>query len=198
MKKISLTDLVDIASAGGKPKATKVKNVKTRDDYQPAFDYYKQMRDSIIRNHKNNGTRTTLDAEVGFVKGNKRVNYNLIEKGYRKWWGKKVLNWFDPPRGVYSFRDVEVSINPELGLEVNGTKHLVKLYFKPDHLTKNRVEIISHAMYEALKDDLESGTCLSILDIRNSKLISPAVPIDGMNGILAAELAYVSTLWDEY
>lgn len=52
MYDISLTDLVDVISKSGSPKATKVNQIKNRKPYHPTADFYKPLRDEIIRIHK--------------------------------------------------------------------------------------------------------------------------------------------------
>ena len=88
-------------------------------------------------------------------------------------------------------------MNPELGLEIDGTPHLIKLYFKSDKLAKNRIDIITHLMSVVLSDQCPSPeeTTMSVLDVRRAKLFSPTVPIQALDAILNAELAYVAHLW---
>ncbi|WP_200946093.1 hypothetical protein, partial [Rhodanobacter sp. Root561] len=117
--RISLTDLVDIVSKSGSPKATKVAQIKARPDYQPAIDFYKQFRDGIIGIHKSSGARTELAKIISKVSEKNRVsNYPAAIAGYKKWWGTKSLEWFQPQSKIFSRSGVDVSINPELGLDV--------------------------------------------------------------------------------
>ena len=53
MLRITLTDFVDIVSASGTHKTTKVREKLSRDDYHPAKDYYKKVREKIIDIHRN-------------------------------------------------------------------------------------------------------------------------------------------------
>lgn len=46
---ISLTDFVDFVCKSGSAKLTQVKKVKYRDDYSPATDFYKALREGIIQ-----------------------------------------------------------------------------------------------------------------------------------------------------
>lgn len=115
--------------------------------------------------------------------------------GYRSWWGRKNLTWFDPPSDSYKSSGVEVSINPELGLIVNGSPHLIKLYFKADSLSKNRVDVITHLMAKTLERRCPADTKMAVLDVRNSKLITPTVPIPTLDATLNAELAYIANIW---
>lgn len=195
MPGISLTDFVDIVSAAGTPKATKVKNVKNRPEYEPRFDYWKRLRDQIVDVHKNSYPKSELGNILPGITGNKRDNYMVLIDTYKSWWGRRTLSWFEPPHGTYSAHGVDVSVNPELGLEIKGSPHLVKLYFKAEPLAKNRVDIITHLMHKQLSRRCPNDTSMSILDIRRRKFISPTVPVTGLDAILDSELAYVANLW---
>lgn len=193
MSKISLTDFVDIVSSSGIPKVNKVLEIKNRDEYHPAFDYYRGIREHIIEVHRNSLPKTQIKQGVSKANHpNKVANYAEITDAYHSWWGKKNLLWFEPITGTFERHGVSVSVNPELGLEINGTKHLVKLYFKSDKLTKNRVDMITFLMSHCIKK-AGKGTAMSILDIRNKKLFTGSDTID-LNAALTAELAYVSSL----
>ena len=196
MPLFSLTDFVDVVSKSGTPKATKVAEVKNRPPYQPAFDFYKPLREHIVATHESGSGKSTLGQVMPGISDPKKISsYPPILASYRKWWGRKNLVWFSPPSGLFSDHGIDVSVNPELGLEINGNRHLIKLYFKADPLSKSRTAIIAHLMAVTLGNRCQAGTTMSLLDIRNSRLLSPTVPIGNLSGILSAELAYISTLW---
>lgn len=196
MPKISLTDFVDVVSKSGTPKATKVAQIKNRSEYDPRADFYKKVRDSIIKTHKTNGSKNDLKRMLEELSDEKKLkNYPGIVSGYLKWWGRKTFRWFVPPTSVFSKHGVEVSINPELGLELNGKQHVIKLYFKGEALTKNRIDIVTHLMETCLRKNVSQVTTMSVLDIRNARLISPNVPIPKLNAALNAELAYIAEIW---
>lgn len=64
MSNLSLTDLIDVVSKSGTPKATKVCQIKNRPAYQPAIDFYKPLRDAFVKIHAEGADRASLDAEV--------------------------------------------------------------------------------------------------------------------------------------
>ncbi|HML54686.1 MAG TPA: hypothetical protein PKC79_11375 [Solidesulfovibrio magneticus] len=196
MRRLSLTDFVDIVSKSGTPKATKVRQVKERPDYSPSIDYYKNMRDAIVQLSRGDFGENSLDDIITNTSPKKRENYTVIKNGFSKWRGKKELVWFDPPSRLYENSGISVSVNPELGLIINGTSHLVKLYFKPEELTKNRVDIITYLMTTCLKEYTPPNTTMSILDLRQSKLITEPTPSDILATLINAELAYIATIWD--
>lgn len=196
MPNISLTDFVEIASTSGTPKMTKVRQVKTRPTYSPAMDFYKPFRDHVTEIHRQGLPKRAFGDVIASLTDQKKIsNYPPLVEGYRRWWGRKALVWFEPHSAIWSAHGVDVRVNPELGLVINGTRHLIKLYMKADPLSKARIDIITHLMDIALSDDCDSATTMSVLDVRRHNLISPTVPIQGLTGAVDAELAYIAALW---
>ena len=196
MPRLSLTDFVDIAASSGTSKANKVRAIKNRPPYNPAFDFYKPLRDHIEKTHSSSKGKTDLEKLLPSLTDKKKINaYPILISRYQKWWGKKDLNWFTPPTGIYNDHGIDVSVNPELGLIIDGIPHLVKLYFKSELLTKNRVDVILFLLDSQLSSLSPTDTTMSVLEIRRSKLYTPTVHIPELTAILSAELAYVSALW---
>ncbi len=195
MIRVSLTDLVDIVSRSGTPKATRVAQVKRRPEYEPAFDFYKSLRDHIVAVHSDNGRKQDIGRVVnGLVDGKKLRNYPVLIDGYIKWWGRKTFVWFDPPRVSYEANGVEVIINPELGLQFGGLRCVIKLYFKADPLSKAKTDLVTHLMELSLRPACSQGEKMGVLDVRNARLIM----YDGnslIKPMIDAELAYIASLW---
>lgn len=198
MSQISLTDLVDIVSKSGLSRAKKILQVKERPEYTPACDYYKDLRTKIIEVHKTSASKTYLQNYLGEgINPKKTENYKTAIVGYLKWWGHKDLNWFEPDRKVYSKKGVDVIVNPELGLIIDGQSHLIKLYFKNEPLSKLRIELIIALMRISLQKSNEKHITMSILDVRKSKFFSQTSNTINIQKILDAELGYIAEIWSE-
>ncbi|NHZ99424.1 hypothetical protein [Massilia sp. CCM 8734] len=196
MPKLSLTDFIDVVSKSGSPKATKVKQLKNRDAYSPATDFYKPFREALISLHREGGDRKVLDSMVLKLSDAKKItNYPDLVNGYKKWWGRKNLTWFTPPRGTYENSGIEIGINPELGLEVDGKRLIVKLYNKADPITQFRIDMIPLLMEIVLRDKCQESDAVALLDVRKGKLHFLSVNIATSKFALDAELAYVASLW---
>src|SRR3954462_10658852 len=196
MPSLSLTDLVDVVSKAGTPKATKVAENKNRNPYQPATDFYKPLRDGLVELHKAGKDRSALAELLGGIQDQKKLtNYPSALDGYYKWWGKKTIEWFDPPRNLYGHAGVDVAVNPELGLIVDGTRFVIKLYLKADPLSKLRVDLVTVLMEIALRPKCKPGDALALLDMRRSKLFTVSAPIKPTRAVIDAELSYVAALW---
>ena len=188
MPSLSLTDLVDVVSKAGTPKATKVAEIKNRKPYQPATDFYKPFRDGVIDIHqKGKDKKGLLDLQNALTDPKKIANYPDAIDGYRKWWGKKTISWFEPPKNTYGHAGIDVAVNPELGLVVDGKRHVVKLYLKADPLTV--------LMEVSLRSKCQADDLLALLDVRQAKLFTVSAQLKPTKAVVDAELAYVAALW---
>lgn len=198
MPKISLTRLVDFVSKSGGPKQTSAAQTKRQlaEGYDPATDFYRIIREAIVESHRDRlGKSHITDASLSVHDRTRRGVYPDLAKAYNAWWGRKNLCWFAPPAAEWDTgRRFTVSINPELGLIVADEPHVIKLYFKSEKLTKQRVEIVTHLMQRELEGEVNAGTRFSVLDIRNKKLHTIDPP-SFWGPMLDAEIAHLAALW---
>ncbi|MNX17153.1 hypothetical protein D3C86_470310 [compost metagenome] len=196
MISVSLTTFVDFVSKAGTPKFTVVRKWKNKEPYSPATDFYKKVRDEIVDIHENARPVSELDRLLSDLRDNRRLeNYPEVIYGYKRWLGRKQPSWFPPPAATWNYEDLGIQVNPELGLEIDGQPHLIKLYFKSEPLTKNRVELITHLMSVACTEKLPTNCRMGVLDVRQSKLITPTVPVSGLTAQLQAEASYWLAAW---
>ena len=196
MPRITFTDLIEVLTKSGSPKATKVAQIKNRHAYDPATDFYKALREGLIQLHKTGGVKADLSKlQKGLSDPKKIVNYPLMVAGYRKWWGNKSLAWFDPKGNTYTQSGIDVAVNPEIGLTINGQRQVVKLYLKTDTLTKTKADLIVTLMQHVIGPLEPAGTLFSVLDVRNSKLFTYSATGKNFKPMVDAELSYIATLW---
>lgn len=168
---ISLTDFVDFVCKSGSAKLTKVKQIKGRDDYSPATDFYKGLREGIIQNHKDGGTKKGLTEILHSISDPKKIkNYNIAIDGYKKFWGRKNIAFFSVPMRHWKTGDLDVRINPELGLEFDDKFYAVKLYLKSDKLGKDKIDQILMLMEVQLRKHLDKDIKMAVLDVKNAKM----------------------------
>jgi hypothetical protein len=197
MPKVSLTEFVDIVSKSGRPKASKVRDVKNKPEYTPAFDFYKAFREHVIKVHSDGSPKTALDEIVAKVDSKKTSNYHELVAGYKKWWGRKALTWSSPPRGTFLYSKTEIILNPELRLQINGDDFVVKLFNKDAVLKSTQVEIIVGLMELELREKVHTNTKFAVLDVRKSVLQVPVTTPTDMLPMIRAELAYIESIWGD-
>jgi hypothetical protein len=189
MPEISLTEFVDFAIKSGTPKLTEVKRIKAQHKagYHPTRDYWLKLREGIVEMHQQGQPKSALDASVkGIDDANKQNTYPEMAKAYKKFLGRKEVAWFEPFRANWQYGNLAVRVNPELGLTIDGEPHLVKLYFKDQKLTANRVAIISHMMLDTLRPMVEDAK-VALLDVRHSRLYAFDAPDPALVPLLEGE-----------
>ncbi len=166
---IPLTSFIDFVLKSGSPKMTSAKKIKNLlgEDYDPRFDYYKRFREAVKKLHQEELDKDDLLKNIGHLPKSKEENYKKMVSGYKKFLGKKDVKWFKPTRESWKHNGINILINPELGLEWNGGKYLIKLYLKSDKPSKDRLSSILALMKHTLPSkDYDHA----VLDVRNSKL----------------------------
>lgn len=198
MVRISLTDFVDFAISSGTPKLTKVKTVKNRGAYQPAFDFWKPLREGIVGWHKGGATdKKQLNKILTKVSDAKKLaRYAENIKGYKKFIGLKKIAWFSPPKAEWGPQGIKIRVNPELGFKFSGRRYFVKLYFKKESLSKRRVEIILLLMSSALGKKAGKGVEFGLLDVPRGKLFSTSSPNSSLLPLLDGEAVAFLTIWN--
>lgn len=200
MPTISLTSFVDFVSKSGRSKLTVVRTTKKLmdADYGPEKDFYKRIREAIIEMHQAGESIARVSGILPGLTDQKKIdNYPKLVAGYKKRTGRKGAEWFEPPHALWQSGGLGVRVNPELGLTFKGTPHLIKLYFKADQLAKPRIDVITHLMAVACAQQAPSGCMMGVLDVRRSRLITPTVPIEGLDTMLRAEAAYWISAWQD-
>lgn len=196
MPDVTLSDAVDVICRAGSPKMTKVAQIKNRPPYHPSLDFYRPLRAALVALHSEGRDRRALDGILQRITDMKKIgNYNQLIEGYRKWWGRKNIEWFDPPRGIYEHAGVVVNVNPELGLLVNGQRYIIKLYLKDEPLLKTRIDPATVLMEIALRPVAQPGDIVAVLDVRNARLHTLGVNVERSKPMVDAELAYIASLW---
>lgn len=198
--RISLTQFVDFAISQGRSRITQVRRIQKqiREGYKPASDFYKRAREGIQEFHREAQPKSFLDQLAKSQKDlKKQTAYPAVIDGYKRFLGRKNYVWFEPPRAVWTpNNDVEIVINPELGLVLDGKAFLIKLYFKGEEPSKRKLDVVTHLLHEALDEDV-GGATMGVLDTRNGKLHVPTVPIDDLDILLKGEAMAFDTMWTE-
>ena len=195
LTEISMTTFADFVLKAGTPKATVVRQWKKRSSYHPSSDYYKALRESIVECHSSGAGVGVISAAVTGAGKARKANYDAMAKSYIKWLGRSKHVWFAHPKAMWQAHNIGVRVRPELGLEIGGARHLVKLYFKSDILNKNRADILLQLMVESFSKHTKAKGLVSILDVRQGKLFSSSANVTALSAQLSAEAAYWAALW---
>jgi hypothetical protein len=192
---LSLRDFLDVAGKTGKPRTTKIRQIKYADKYSPATDFYKPLRSGIVSIHKAGKSKAAMAGLLlGIGDKRKLANYPLAISGYNTWWGANQLGWFDPPKGKYAKHGFEVNVNPELGLKINGASHIIKLHLNTDPMPTYRAELTGALMTCLFMPSVPTAL-LGALDVRRSTLINATANAASLMNTIDSVLADMATIW---
>jgi hypothetical protein len=193
---VSMTTFLDFMSKAGSPKITCVKSAKRQyaEEYSTAKDYYLPLRSAIVHMHANGEPASALDAVVKGAHLKKAENYRESVKAYKRWMrGKTIIRWQAPPSVSWTCNGLEVRVNPELALSVNGQRKIIKLYFKAEKLTATRISAGLHLIGSAIGP----GSSPAVLEVRRGLLHEPGpTSVPGLDVLLQGEAAMFATLWN--
>jgi len=196
MIKVSLTDFSEFVLKAGAKKQTKVRQIVNRPKYEPQFDFWKKLRERIIDLHKTAKPTKELQNIISELTDDKKKKvYPGLVKGYLKFIGRKKPTWFAPPKGEWSHEDLAIRVNPEIGLEFNGKKHVIKLHLNQSIMAKNEADIILTLM-KSLGDEEDIIYCL--LDVKTNKLYrSDKIKVDLLPVLQGEAMSFIS-IWKTY
>lgn len=199
MPEISMTTFVDFVLASGTKRLTCVKRAKSeyQRDYDPAKDFYRLLREAIIGIHQDGKKKESLDGLLGTLTDKKKLDaYSQCVAAYKQWCGRKRFQWVRSFTTDWSDGDLRVRVNPELGLYINGSLHVLKLYFKADVPSKRRLETMFHLLRLSIPNEMENAMP-GILDVRRGNLFRPTREVPGIDALLVGEAAAFRTMWSE-
>jgi hypothetical protein len=184
MDRISITSLVDLLlETGSDPESSTVKDRKA----DPLPEFYQLVRDAIVDMHRRNLPDSVLDNVLDREPNPKRERVlERVINGYRRFLGTGSMKWFEPPRASYGFAASEVDINPELGLAIDETPYVIKMYLRGEPLTPRRVQVTLGLLAGKLGRSCP-GHVFGLLDVRHGKLHALRSPEERVGAVQLAE-----------
>ena len=194
MDRISLTYFVDFILANGTPKLRGVRDYKERKE-DTVSDFYRPLREAIVAMHRDGLSISTLDEVCrNQTDETHRNHYAKVVAGYRAFVAGGPKNFFEPPRTGLSLGPLEVDVNPELGLVIDGKKYLVKLYFRNEPLAPKRTALVLALLSRGLCES-HPEYAPAILDVRSAKLHTSAMTSPRIDVLLRGEAASFAAIY---
>lgn len=191
--KTTITTFTEFVNATGSAKITKVKAAKEFVSDPTDFvmkSFYLPWKQEI-RKAMEAGVDPTVIAGAAVVGPDARhAHFQTCSDGMLRWMGRKRIVWTGVSNRYWSSGGLTVTVNPELGVEINGVPFVIKLHLKDDPVTKRAIDPALHLM-ELVYPHHDVG----ILDVRRAKLFTPTRLIPGIDALLAGEAASFATMW---
>lgn len=127
---------------------------------------------------------------------NRKAVYPALIANYKSFLGRKHIESIPVKKATWQYSKLSVKANPELFLTINDERHLIKLYFKADALSKNRIAIIQLLLQMAFDDKVQQPVKYCVLDIRRNKIYPTASPDASLLPLLQGEAASFIAMWE--
>lgn len=197
---LSFTQFMNYAVKNGSPRITIVKTIKRDDGYHPGKDYWKEFRDMIRKIHQSNSDISMLDNLLISIPSKKVSNYRQAITKYKSFIKGKNIEWFDPPKSKYSYGNVTINVNHELGLYINGKPYLVKLLLAKDatkYAKKSNLQTTLALSYLATEfNQLPDETKSMILIVDKKKTYESTYPNNEIQALLKSEILSFETIFN--
>lgn len=155
-------------------KMNKVNDIKNQGEYHPVKDHWKQLRERIKLCYEQHQSLDQLDSLLTEVHERKINSYTEAIKALKKFTRNKKIEWFDPPKSIWtSTNGLVVRSSPELGLVIDGVPHLIKLFFKgsTEKINERNIQPILTLMLEAqAKDPYPPNIVFAVLNVKTAKI----------------------------
>ena len=194
---ISLTTFVDFVNSIGVKKRDVVFKNLIKEKYDPRKDFYRILRTAIIAMHKNGDPISRLPQLVLTFDKKKTKHYNMLIKGYQKWASHKKISFIKDDSRIFTLKQLDIKINPELILNIKNQPTVIKMYFKEVPLTSDSANMIVTLLALAFGETEEyKDYQFAVLDIRRSRLfkLTKKTKVDEIKDTLEVEADF----WQKY
>lgn len=195
MPRIGMSEFCDVVTKIGPSKIVAIAKIKNKPKYSPATDFYKKVREAIVSFHQGDVTGALDQVLVSTSDATRLRHYSTVIAAYKKWLGERTLDWFEPPSSKYVKYGFEITVNPELGLVIDGKPMVIKLYF-PDDIPKTKSKMMNDIMTVVFDGKLNDGCRCCVLDVRNNKMIPGGSLSPTIDMLVSAELGYIASVWE--
>ncbi|MBN1461645.1 MAG: hypothetical protein JXA57_19105 [Armatimonadetes bacterium] len=166
-------------------------------EYPVQGDYYKQVREGMVRVHKRGESIDKLADIINKVHHDKQPHVARVVKAYIQWCEGHVLEFFPARKGYWQAHGVDVRVNPELGLVIDGVPHLIKVNFTKSPVPVAEAKIMAHLMHRALAPQVPENCVMAVLDLATDTLYGSTKPSPELDAVLDEHAAEVWELWEQ-
>lgn len=188
--RIGLNNFLRFISATGLSKVNQV--VEALQDYRDWKDYYKEFRELAIVSLATKKTDRLRKLIASLPDDTKAHHYGLCLDGFEQWLERTDYKIISHPKGkTWQAGEIRISVNPEVILEIEGVRYIVKLY-----LSKERLSQPARRAYAWLLGETHGHTATpATLEVRRGKLTPIPPPTNRIGQWIHGEIAAFIALW---
>jgi hypothetical protein len=197
--RISMTSFADFVVCDSLGQFSKVRAIHKQyeREYFPGADFWSRFQEGVESLLRGDGKPADLDEIHQTAKNNRGSQYDSACKGFRKFWGKQKIELVSTPKvATWDHGRLQVRVNPEWILRINGELVVVKLHLKKNLLLNQR--LVNPLLY-LLNQKFGSpvgGPRVAILEVHQGKLWTPGKSRRDLDPVLHMEAAAFVAGWE--
>lgn len=195
---ISMTEFVNFINASGMTKLTIVSNAKMKHEEIQGnpYDYWKDFKEEVKRQLISQGSKEDLKEMVEKLRDDVKENYRIMIDGFLKFWRPSRMKWLKPIKKMAHISGIKMSINPEIGVEWQNKKLMIKLFLKANEiLDKRHADIILALMESELREKVDDTVGFAVLDVKRGKLFTYVNDDPRLLILVKREGRYFAEMW---
>ena len=198
--RVSVLSFATFVAAPPLAKIASVQSARATEEaeYDPRLDWWKQLREFIPRNHRQSGGPRQLREFAAQVTERKQASYQARVEAYVDFLRGRQVRWVGGSSVTWTQGALEVAVNPEVFLSIDGVRHVVKLYFKAsERLSADRISVILRMMELSYRGGAtpEGRPVVGVLDLAQGQWHVPTDALDYLDALLAGEASAFATVW---
>jgi len=197
---VGFTQFIDFTLKRDVSRVNYVRKVKNQEEYNPAFDFWRKLREEIKRIHQTGDDIKLLDNLLRDLTERKISQYTHAIEQYKKFCRGKDIKWFDVGHSSWIYDRLLIRSTPEMGLNIDGHPYLIKMYFKEqkEKLDTRRAQSLLTLMNDSIASIEISNIKHALLNIKKGKLIPLEKTVDTqMKLALEDQAQSFIHLWDK-
>lgn len=171
-----------------------VNKIINKEPYNFAKDYYSVLRTKLVSFIKKNKSLIELNQMLKKINPKKQGHYEVLIDQIQYFMQGVKYTWVEPPKNIVAYSGLQVKVNPEIGVDINGEILFIKMYFKRPKISTEKVNIMLKIMQDSIKEDFPNAK-VAILDIRRCELHKKEIN-DEIN--IPYNLEQEAKVWQKY
>jgi hypothetical protein len=164
-------------------------------------DYWKPVRDAVTDVVCVGKPIKQLFSVIDQAPSECRINFSRAVSGFDRFFaGAGDAVCFAPPKAIWVRDELIVSVNPEIGMVINGIPCIIKLYFKEYadtrevRMNKERAMVSIQMMADAFENVSASRCRMALLNVATGQLLTPRTDGD-IKVALACSADTFTAMW---
>lgn len=188
--RVGLNNFLRFISANGASKVNQV--LEALQDYRDWKDFYKDFREAAVLAIASGDLAQLRSVVLNADTELKQKHFSECLEGLEDWARRNSYAYISAPVGrSWDAGEIKIAVNPEVIIDIDGERYIVKLYMSKEKLTQPARRAFAWLVHKT------HGTAArpAILEVRKGRLAPAPKPTGKIAQWVRAEVAAFIALW---